>query len=73
MMNKPLFPSYSSRPNHNTFFEVAATVDIRSDQSIPLRELDTIISRALDSGLIGGIRVKRDDTYSLEAINGNFK
>lgn len=67
-----VFPSYFSRPNQHTFFEVVASVDIRSDESIPLRELDAIIKRALDSGQIGGIRVKRDDTYSLEPILGNF-
>lgn len=70
-MYEPFSPSYSSRPNQRTFFEVVATVDIKSDQSIPLNELDTIIRRALDSGQIGGIRVKRDDTYSLLPIEGN--
>lgn len=61
-----------SRPNQRTFFEVLATVDIRSDTTIPLRELDTIIKRALDSGQIGRIRVKRDESYSLLPIEGNF-
>lgn len=71
-ISNPFFPSYSSRPNQRTFFEVVATVDIRSDESIPLSELDTIIQRALESGQIGGIRVKRDHTYSLLPIEGNF-
>lgn len=63
---------FHSRPSQRTFFEVVASVDIRSDYPIPVSELDAIIRRALESGQMGGIRVKRDDTYSLLPIEGNF-
>lgn len=69
--NKFQFLAYS-RPNQRTFFEVLATVDIRSDRPTSLNELDTIIKRALESGQLGGIRVKRDESYSLLPIRGNF-
>lgn len=67
-----LFALLSSRPNEGQFFEVVATMQIKSDTSISLRELDGIVRSALDSGRIGEIRVKRDKTYSLVPIEGNF-
>lgn len=69
--SNPFLTDHFSRPNQRTFFAVVATVEIKSDYSIPLNELDSIISRALESGQIGGIRVKRDETYTLRPIEGS--
>lgn len=53
-------------------FDVTVTADITADEAITLEELETIIKTALDSQRIDDLIVKRDKSYSLIPIQGNY-
>lgn len=63
---------FSRRPASNKMFTIGATVDMKSQQSIPVRELADMIDKALEAHKIGDLTVRKDEFYELVAIKGNF-
>ena len=67
-----VFWNHYSRSSQTEIFKIGVTVEITSDEAIPLNELEDIVKPALDSRQIDHLRVERDNFYDLVAITGNF-
>lgn len=63
---------FFSRSSQTEIFKIGVTVEITSDEAIPINELEDIIKPALDSRQIDNLPVERDSFYELAAITGNF-
>ncbi|XP_055304960.1 uncharacterized protein LOC129569814 [Sitodiplosis mosellana] len=62
-----------TRSSQSEIFNIGVTIEITSDEAIPLNELEDIIEPALDSRQIQHLRVERDNFYELVAITVNRK